>query len=64
MRWGIEHSNPGDRPAEKRDLDPAVIDHILGKPDAQLMKEALDVALDVSKGEDQRIAAMDDFEMV
>ncbi|KAF8550654.1 Fes1-domain-containing protein [Imleria badia] len=56
----------GERPAasEKRDLDPAIIDYILGKPDAQLMKEALDVALDVSKDEDQRIAAMDDLEML
>ena len=66
LRWGIEHSSTGERAAvsERRDLDPAIIDHILGKPDAQLMKEALDVALDGSRDEDQRIAAMDDLEMV
>lgn len=66
LRWGIEHSSQGERApvSERRDLDPAIIDYILGKPDAQLMKEALDVALDVSKDEDQRIAAMDDLEMV
>jgi len=66
LRWGIENSSPGDRAAvsERRDLDPAIIDHILGKPDAQLMKEALDVALDGSRDEDQRIAAMDDLEML
>ncbi|KAH0833934.1 Fes1-domain-containing protein [Lanmaoa asiatica] len=66
LRWGIEHSSPGERVAvsERRDLDPAIIDHILGKPDVQLMKEALEVALDTSKNEDQRIAAMDDLEML
>jgi hsp70-interacting protein len=66
LRWGIENSSQGERPAvsERRDLDPAIIDYILGKPDAQLMTEALDVALDVSKDEDQRIAAMDNLEMV
>lgn len=66
LRWSIEHSSSGERAAvsERRDLDPAIIDHILGKPDAQLMKEALDVVLDVSKDEDERIAAMDDLEMV
>lgn len=66
LRWGIEHSTPGEAAdASKRsDLDPAIIDHILGKPDAQLMKEALEVALDVSKDEDQRIVAMDNLEMV
>ncbi|KAG6374114.1 armadillo-type protein [Boletus reticuloceps] len=65
LRWAIENST-GDRAAvpERKDLDPAIIDHILGKPDAQLMKEALDVALDVSKDEDQRITAMDNLEML
>jgi hsp70-interacting protein len=66
LRWGIENSTPGDRAAasEREDLDPAIIDHILGKPDAQLMKDALEVALDASKDEDQRITAMDNLEMV
>ena len=68
LRWGIENSSQGSGgppvPSERKDLDPAIIDYILGKPDAQLMKEALNVALDVSKDEVQRIAAMDDLEMV
>lgn len=66
LRWGIENSTPGDRAAasERKDLDPAIIDHVLGKPDAQLMKDALEVALDDSKDEDQRITAMDNLEML
>ena len=68
LRWGIEHSSGGNgqqQPTQPRkDLDPAIIDHILGKPDAVLMKEALDVALDENRDEDERIQALDDFEMV
>ena len=65
LRWSIEHSTPGEGTdvPKRTDLDPAIIDYILGKPDAQLMKEALDVALDASQPEDRRIAAMDDLEM-
>lgn len=65
LRWGIEHSSTGERTdvSQRRDIDPAIIDYILGKPDAQLMKEALELALDISKDEDQRIAALDDLEM-
>lgn len=67
LRWGIEHSVPtggnAPPPAPREHLDPAIIDHILGKPDAQLMKEALEVAVDTSKDEDTRIAAMDNLEM-
>ncbi|KAF9239453.1 armadillo-type protein [Melanogaster broomeanus] len=68
LRWGIENSTPlGENaplPAPRTHLDPAIIDHILGKPDAQLMKEALDFAVDTTKDEDTRIAAMDDLEML
>ena len=65
LRWGIENSSPGERPdvSKRSDLDPEIINYILGKPDAQLMKEALEAALDVSNDEDQRITAMDDLEM-
>ncbi len=68
LRWGIENSavtNEQQPPVQPRkDLDPAIIDHILGKPDAVLMKEALDVALDENRDEDERLQALDDFEMV
>ncbi|KAH7911137.1 nucleotide exchange factor Fes1-domain-containing protein [Hygrophoropsis aurantiaca] len=68
LRWGIENSTPssGDNappPARRQDLDPAIIDHILGKPDAQLMKEALEVAVDDNQSDEVRVAALDDLEM-
>ena len=69
LRWGIQNSTgPNDQqnpPVQPRkDLDPAIIDHILGKPDAVLMKEALDIALDEGRDDDERVQALDDFEMV
>lgn len=68
LRWGIENStteNGHQRPVEPRkDLDPAIIDHILGRSDAVLMKEALNVAVDTNRAENERIQALDDFEMV
>lgn len=42
LRWGIENSSQGNAsaaPAGPREpLDPAIIDHILGKSDADQMK--------------------------
>lgn len=65
LRWGIENSSPSAGPVQPRkDLDPAIIDHILGKPDAVLMKEALTVAVDENKSEGERVQALDDLEMV
>jgi hsp70-interacting protein len=71
LRWGIENSsndNNGsatDGTAPRRtDLDPGIIDAILGRPDAELMKEALAKAQDVSFDEDARLTALDDLEMV
>lgn len=37
---------------------------LLGKPDAELMKKDVAAALDTSKSEDERIAALDHLEMV
>lgn len=37
---------------------------LLGKPDAELMKEDVAVAVDTSKSEDERMAALDHLEMV
>jgi len=65
LRWGVENTAPGAPPPEPRkDLDPAIIDHILGKSDAQLMKEALEIAVDPSQSEDDRVQALDNFEML
>jgi hsp70-interacting protein len=67
LRWGIENSTndaPSQPPQPPQALDTAIIDHILGKPDAVLMKEALSVAEDDSREEDERISALDDLEMV
>jgi len=62
----VENSSPGGAPppASRKDLDPGIIDHILGKPDAQLMKEALQVGIDETQAEDDRLKALDDLEMV
>ena len=70
LRWSIENStsqggvsNDGTT-AERRDLDPTIIDMILGRPDAELMKEDLTIALDSSKSDDKRVDALDHLEMV
>ena len=66
LRWSIENSQPGTspQPTERGKLDPELIDMILGKPDAELMKEALAVAVDETRDEDARVQALDNFEMV
>lgn len=70
LRWSIEHSTPSDgssttpAPQPRADLDPAIIDHILGRPDAELMKEYLAVAQDETRELDDRLQALDNFEMV
>ncbi|GBE86961.1 Hsp70 nucleotide exchange factor FES1 [Sparassis crispa] len=68
LRWGIEHSGSHDAsqpaPQPRKDLDPGIIDAILGKSDAQLMKDALTIAVDEKRDEDERVQALDDFEML
>ncbi|VDB92228.1 unnamed protein product [Peniophora sp. CBMAI 1063] len=72
LRWGITNSAAPSSssdpsappPAPRQDLDPAIIDAILGKPDAELMKEALTRARDESLDEDARVEALDDLEML
>jgi len=71
LRWGIENSGNGDDsgtgiapPPQRTDLDPGIIDAILGKPDSELMKEALASALDASLDESARLTALDDLEML
>lgn len=68
LRWGIEHSTSDARaqgpPAERKDLDPGIIDAILGKSEAEQMKDDLSVAADTSCSEDDRVDALDHLEMV
>ena len=67
LRWGIENSGqegPAGPPVQRKDLDPGIIDMILGKPEAQLMKEDMEVALNADKPEDERIDALDHLELV
>lgn len=67
LRWSIANSDPNaPRPSQERlkSLDPGIIDTILGKPDAVLMREAAETALDERKSEDERAQALEDFEMV
>ncbi|KAG6856192.1 hypothetical protein H0H87_006732 [Tephrocybe sp. NHM501043] len=68
LRWSIENSGAPDSnaplPAPRKDLDPAIIDMILGRPDAELMKEDMGIAADSSKTEDERVAALDHLEML
>ena len=76
LRWSIENSDPNALQAStsqqnadastdpNKKLDPAIIDMILGKPDAELMKDALTIAVDESRDEDERMQALDDFEML
>lgn len=67
LRWSIEHSTPRSPdapPPTRKDLDPGIIDYLLGKPDAVLMKEALEVALDETRDEGARIQALEDLEML
>lgn len=70
LRWSIENSTPQDSapsnhpPATRKELDPGIIDMILGRPDAELMKEDVGIAIDTSRSEDDRINALDHLEMV
>jgi hypothetical protein len=66
LRWGVENStqSTGLPPTTTNKLDPGIIDHILGKPDAQLMREALIIGIDERQTEDDRLQALDDLEMV
>jgi hsp70-interacting protein len=70
LRWGIENSGNDDSTTgvapqtQRTHLDPGIIDAILGRPDSELMKEALAKAQDTSLDEDARLTALEDLEMV
>lgn len=44
--------------------DPALYDALMGKSEAQMMREELSVALDINRPESDRIQALDNFEML
>ncbi|KAG8942590.1 hsp70 nucleotide exchange factor fes1 [Tulasnella sp. 424] len=50
------------RPLEE--LDPGLIDTILGKPNAVQMRDAMAIAIDESESEQERRAALDDMELL
>ncbi|KAJ3808589.1 Le.MFB2 [Lentinula aff. lateritia] len=67
LRWGIENSTPQNTnaaPARRTDLNPEIIDLLLGKSDAELMKEALSTAVDDAQSEEDRVSALDNMEML
>ncbi|KAF9254977.1 nucleotide exchange factors-like protein [Marasmius fiardii PR-910] len=67
LKWSIQNSTPGDgsKPSEPRkDLNPEIIDAILGKSDAEQMKEDMAIAVDANRSEDERVDALDHLEML
>ena len=64
LRWSIENagdqstSNEGasQQPTGPKELDTGVLDVIMGRPESELMKEALAVAVDSEKSEDDLLA--------
>jgi len=67
LRWSLANTDPdAPQPSGERlkALDPAIIDHILGKSDAVLMKEFAAKAADDKNSEDDRVEALGEFEML
>lgn len=48
----------------RSDLTSEMLDLIMGKSDSMIMKEKMEIACDESKDVDERVGALDDFEMV
>lgn len=63
LTWSIQNSTQ-EPSVERQKLDAGVIDAILGRPDSELMKECMAIALDENRLEEDRIDALDQFEMV
>jgi hsp70-interacting protein len=67
LHWGIANSDPNaapPNPSQVQNVDPGIIDAILGKSDAERMKDALKIGVDASQSEDDRVQALDDFEQL
>ncbi|WVQ83081.1 hypothetical protein IAT38_005219 [Cryptococcus sp. DSM 104549] len=50
--------------AKREDLTTEMLDLIMGKSDSIVMKEKMEIALDESKSVEDRVEALDDFEML
>lgn len=57
-------AGPTPTPKPKSELTSDMLDHIMGKSDAVVMREKLNVAMDESLDVNDRVFALDDFEMV
>ncbi|KAG9030340.1 hsp70 nucleotide exchange factor fes1 [Tulasnella sp. UAMH 9824] len=69
LAWSTEHQVAPDDPnyvppRPLQELDPGLIDMILGKPDAVRMRDAMAIAVDESKSEEDRVTALDDMELL
>ncbi|KAJ9108150.1 hypothetical protein QFC19_002618 [Naganishia cerealis] len=51
-------------PIQEKKFDTAILDHIMGKSEAVIMREKLAIAVDREEDLSERIMAMDDFEML
>lgn len=52
------------KPQPRKDLDTGVLDVLMGQSDAVTMKEKMGIMRDQERGVEERVSAMDDFEMV
>ncbi|KAJ3871471.1 Le.MFB2 [Lentinula edodes] len=58
------NNNNNAPPTRRPDLQPEIIDLLLGKSDAVLMKEAMAIAVDEGNTEEDRVSALDNLEML
>ncbi|CAG8477764.1 14313_t:CDS:10 [Acaulospora morrowiae] len=65
FQWSVENSeSSNETPQTLNNLDPEIIDHILGKSDAVRMKEIVEIVLDPKETVDSKENALDDLEML
>lgn len=67
LRWSIVNTPPSSSSANSpskstQAIDPAIIDIILGTPDSVLIQQAIAIALDEDKAEDERVQALEELE--
>ncbi|CAO1632398.1 unnamed protein product [Sympodiomycopsis kandeliae] len=74
LKWSMRNQDPsGPSPdqimtdlkdGKRPDLDPKVLDAMMGKSEAQMMQEELSVAVNQNRSEEDRAVALDNFEML